>query len=418
MKQITAVLIGAGNRGRTYTDYARRNPDKLKIIGVAEPVAALRENFAKQHNIPSENIFYSWEDVFAREKFADVAMICTQDRMHFEPAMAAIENGYDILLEKPISPVPEECITLADTAENKGVKVVVCHVLRYTRFFSELKGIIDSGEIGEVVSIVHNENVGAWHHAHSFTRGNWRNKEESGPMILTKSCHDTDIIQWLIGKKCLRLSSFGSLKYFNRNNCPEGAPAYCLDGCPHSSECPYDARKKYLEKGSLWTREIITKSINPSDELVEAVLRAGPYGRCVFQCDNNVVDHQTVNMEFEDGVTALFSMSSFTPTVSRTIKIMGTKGQIDGHMEKNSIKVTSFLTLEEKEVKIENTGGREGHGGGDMGMMKAFCEYIGGSYSGNEISEIRISAENHMLSFAAEESRINGGRVIEISRYK
>lgn len=417
MKTLTAVLIGAGGRGRTYTGYALKNPDKLKVIGVAEPIAALRDNFREKHNISTENCYTTWEDVFKREKFADTAIICTQDRMHFEPAMAAIEKGYDILLEKPISPVPEECAAIAEAADKKGVKVIVCHVLRYTSFFMELKRIIDSGEIGEVVSVVHNENVGDIHHSHSFCRGSWGNRKKSAPMILAKSCHDTDIIQWLIGKKCRRLSSFGSLKYFNKENCPPGAPPRCLDGCPHSKECPYDARKLYLEDNpgySHWFREGATMCVNPTDEQVEAALKTGQYGRCVFQCDNDVVDHQTVNMEFEDGVTALFSMCSFTPETSRTIKIMGTKGQIKGNMEENNILVTGFLTRKERQVNIEIADGHIGHGGGDEGLMEAFCAYVAGEYMGGGISDIRTSADNHMICFAAEESRLNGGKVVEL----
>ena len=287
-------------------------------------------------------------------------------------------------------------------------------MLRYAPFFSALKEIIDSGEIGDIVSVVHNENVGNIHQSHSFVRGNWSNSKESAPMILAKSCHDMDILQWLIGKKCLKINSFGSRKFFNRANCPEGAPARCTDGCKH--DCPYDARKVYAEDawyGKGWFRPVVANCANPTDEEVTAALKTGPYGRCVFRCDNDVVDHQTVNMEFEDGVTVMFSMCGLTPDTSRTIKIMGTKGQIMGHMEKKDILVTNFLTREERkaEVKLAIEGG---HGGGDAGIINAFSEYVSGAYTGNAISEITVSAENHMLAFAAEESRTDGGRTIEL----
>jgi predicted dehydrogenase len=349
---LTAILIGAGGRGRAYANYAVRNPDELKVIGVAEPLESRRNEFAQKHNISAENCFNSWEAVFQHEKFADAVMVCTQDKMHFAPAMAAIEKGYAILLEKPISPMPEECTALMEAAEKKGVSIVVCHVLRYAPFWMEMKKIIDSGEIGEIVSVVHNENVGYIHHAHSFVRGSWRNSKESSPMILAKSCHDTDVIQWLIDKKCLRLSSFGSLKYFNKANCPEGAPSKCTDGCPHD-DCLYDARKLYLKDTvggeKEWFRSVVAGySADATDEQLEAALKNGPYSRCIFQCDNDVVDHQTVNMEFEDGVTALFSMCSFTPEISRTIKIMGTKGQIKGTTKKKEILVSDFLTRKER----------------------------------------------------------------------
>ncbi|GHV44932.1 oxidoreductase [Clostridia bacterium] len=414
-RPITTILIGAGQRGRIYASYALDNPNEMRVVGVAEPIEGLRRETVGKYDIPAENVFSTWEDVFAREKFADAVMICTQDKMHYAPAMAAIERSYDILLEKPISPEPSECAAIAGAAEKRGVKVVVCHVLRYTPFFSALKNIIDSGEIGEVVSVVHNENVGDFHHAHSFVRGNWRSRAESSPMILAKSCHDTDIIQWLIGKKCLRLSSFGSLKYFNRANCPPDAPTRCLDGCPHTSECPYDARKLYLgDDANMWFREAAANCVNPSVAQIETALKTGPYGRCVFQCDNDVVDHQTVNMEFEDGITAVFSMCSFTPEISRTIKIMGTKGQIRGAIEMNNIEVTDFLTRKTRTISTAHTGGHVGHGGGDGGLMKAFSAYVGGGEVGSEISTARVSAENHMISFAAEESRLNGGKVVEL----
>lgn len=417
MKKLTTVLIGAGLRGKIYTDYALENPDELCVVGVAEPSETRRNAIAELHGIADENIFTSWEDVFKRERFADVAIICTQDREHFLPAMAAVDAGYDILLEKPISPNAEECSALAKAAEEKGVKVVICHVLRYSPFFSTIKEIIDSGEIGDVVSVVHCENVGDVHHAHSFVRGNWRNSKESSPMILAKSCHDTDIIQWLIGKKCKKVSSFGSLKHFKKENCPEGAPLRCLDGCKHAAECPYDARKVYLQdcagKGE-WFRNAVSGKINPTDEELEAALRTGPYGRCVYQCDNDVVDHQVVNMEFEDGVTAMFSMCSFTLETYRTITVMGTKGQIDGDMLRNTISVSEFLSREQRQVPLETVSGTDGHGGGDTRLMKAFCQYVGGTYQGNSITEVGISAHNHLISMAAEESRVNGGKIVEL----
>jgi len=411
-KTIKAILLGAGQRGNAYCDYAVNHPSELQIIGVAEPDSIRRRDFQTKHNIPDVDCFNTWEDVFARGKWADAVIICTQDHMHYEPVMIAIEKGYDILLEKPISPSPKECMEIARAAEVKGVKVVVCHVLRYTPFFSKIKEIIDSGEIGDVVAVVHNENVGDLHHSHSFVRGNWRNSKESSPMILAKSCHDTDIMQWLIGKGVVRLSSFGSLKYFNKDNCPKDAPPRCTDGC--MVDCSYDARKLYLNSDNEWFRSVAAGHFNATNEEVEAALKDGPYGRCVFQCDNDVVDHQVVSMEFEDDVTAIFSMSSFTPDISRSIKIMGTKGQIKGHTSLKTIHVTSFVDRSEREIDISSKGG---HGGGDVGIMEAFCAYVRGEELNNRVSEVKISARNHMISFAAEESRLNGGKVIEMEGY-
>ena len=235
-------------------------------------------------------------------------------------------------------------------------------------------------------------------------------------MILAKSCHDVDIIQWLIGKKCLRVSSFGFLNYFKSDNCPENAPPRCTDGCTH--DCPYDARKWYFLEGpnhemaKSWFAPIATQTINPTNEEIEVALKTGPYGRCVFQCDNDVVDHQVVNMEFEGGITVAFSMCSFTHDISRTLRIMGTRGEIRGNMEKDTIIVYDFLENIEREINTNPADGHVGHGGGDKGIMESFCEYIRGDYSGNALSEIDISADNHMIAFAAEESRLKGGKVI------
>jgi len=407
VKTLKTILLGAGLRGNSYCDYALDNPSSLQIVGVAEPDAVRRKYFQDKHGIADDNCFCTWEDVFGREKCADAVFICTQDNMHYRPAMAAIKQGYHILLEKPISPNPKECTEIAQAAEARGVKIVVCHVLRYTPFFSKIKEIIDSGEIGEIVSVVHNENVGDIRHSHSYVRGNWGVSSKSSPMILAKSCHDTDIIQWLIGKDILRLSSFGSLKYFNKDNCPKDAPPRCTDGC--TVDCPYDARKIYL-RDRYRISSIIEGHYDVTDDEIETAIKNGPYGRCVFQCDNDVVDHQVVSMEFEGGVTALFSMSSFTPDVSRSIKIMGTKGQIKGHSETESIKLFSFADRSEKEFNTSSIGN---HGGGDIGIMNAFCAYLNGDITAANVSEISISTKNHMISFMAEESRLNNGAIIE-----
>lgn len=412
MKTIKTIVLGAGQRGNAYGDFGLAQPAKMRIVGVAEPDEVRREDFRVKHGLNHEECFKSWEEVLGREKWADAVIIATQDNLHHAPAMAAIAKRYDILLEKPISPNPAECLEIANAARNAGVRVVVCHVLRYTPFFFKIKEIIDSGQIGRVVSIVHNENVGDLHHAHSFVRGNWGRTDVSSPMILAKSCHDTDIIQWLAGSACQRLSSFGSLTYFTKDNMPPGAPKRCTDGC--KEDCPYDARKNYLYSSNEWFRSVAAGYFNPSDDDVELALKTGPYGRCVFQCDNDVVDHQVVSMEFEDGVTAIFSMSSFTPDISRSVKIMGTKGQIKGHTACKSIVVSRFADRSEREIKVEAAGG---HDGGDFGIMGAFCAYLRGEISSVNISEIQISAQNHMISFAAEKSRLNNGAVVELGGF-
>ncbi|MCL2426944.1 MAG: Gfo/Idh/MocA family oxidoreductase [Oscillospiraceae bacterium] len=410
VKTIKAILIGAGQRGNAYCDEVAEIEGAMQIVGVAEPDDVRRTEFQKKHDLDDAVCLNTWQDVFKKEKWANVVIIATQDNMHYEPAMAAIEQGYDILLEKPIAPTARECMDIAKAAHEKGVKVVVCHVLRYSSMFKAIKDILDNGEIGDIITVVHNENVGNTHHAHSYVRGKWAKREESTPMILAKSCHDMDMIQWLVDKKCLRLSSFGSLSHFTKENCPDGAPPRCTDGC-NIKDCPYDARYLYYEGDLGWTRATAAGHSNPTDDEIAEALKTGPYGRCVYQCDNDVVDHQVVSMEFENGVTAIFSMSSFTPDISRSIKIMGTKGQLKAHQDNEDIIISDFATRKDRVVKIKVTGG---HGGGDGGIMRAFCKYINGDDSISGITEIDISTANHMLCFAAEESRLKGGQVVEL----
>ena len=245
MRKIQAVVLGYGNRGASYSDYSVKYPDELEIVAVADPIENRREYAAHLHGISQDKVYSDWREIAKQPKMADFAIIATQDHMHLEPALAMIEKGYDLLLEKPMATTPAECKQITEAAEKKGVRVIVCHVLRFTSFWTTLKSIIDSGAIGKVMSITHMENVGNRHQSHSFVRGNWRKTSEATPMILAKCCHDTDLIQWLIGKPCKKVQSFGSLTYFTKENKPTGAPARCTDGCPHADTCFYNAIKLY-----------------------------------------------------------------------------------------------------------------------------------------------------------------------------
>lgn len=417
MKQITAVLLGAGQRGMdSYAPYALKKPHELKFVAVAEPNKFRREKFAELYGIPEENCFDTWEKVLKKPQFADAVIVATQDKMHFQPVMKAIERGYHVLLEKPISVNPEECILIAEQARKYKRIVTVCHVLRYTEFYRCLKNILDSGEIGELVSIQHIENVWYWHMAHSFVRGNWCNKDQSSPMILQKCCHDMDILLWLVGADCKKISSFGSLKYFKKENAPEGVPHRCTDGCPIENKCPYNAMKIYLTGNKGYPVNVITNDV--SEEGVIKALQTGPYGRCVFHCDNNVVDHQIVNIEFDNKVTASLTMCGFTKDGGRVTKFMGTLGEINANCDGNEIIITEFASGIQKTYKLpEPTGG---HGGGDSGIMNDFIKLIsaiGSDYKPQNKTDIEFSVQSHLMAFAAEKSRVEG-RTIEISEYK
>ena len=390
----------------TYGEYALKHPDEIRFVAVAEPNIERRERFVQLHSISKENTFESWEQLMEKQKLADAAIICTQDRMHFEPSINAIEKGYHVLLEKPMSHDPSECIKMGGYAERHERIFSICHVLRYTDFFSTLKKLLEQGRIGKLVSIQHNENVAFWHYAPSYVRGMWRNSEQSGPMILTKSCHDMDIMLWLAGADCINISSNGSLMYFKEENAPEGAPKRCLDGCPAEPECPYFAPKTYLADEE---RFYPFQFMLCTDQSVESRLKAmkeSQYGRCVYYCDNNVVDHQVVGMEFANGVTAAFTMCAFTNECSRTLKLMGTQGEIRGNILKNEIEITDFAVGRKDLITLRKA--ESGHEGGDEGIMRDFVRLFTGSGRNASLTSAKISVQSHLMAFAAEKSRLEG----------
>lgn len=417
MCKVKVALIGAGLRGQIYTEYALNHPDELQLVAVVDPNPERREKLKELHSIEESMVFEHWDELLAMPKLADAIIICTQDKYHYEPTMKSLDAGYHVLLEKPMSPNPKECIEMEEKSRHLGLSFTICHVLRYTKFFRTLKRLLDEGAIGELMSIQHNENVAFWHQAHSFVRGNWRNSVESSPMILAKSCHDMDIMLWLAGADCVRLSSFGSLSHFKAEHAPAGAPKRCTDGCPVADECVYYAPGVYLSEDAGWMALAI--SDNQSHEARMKALQEGPYGRCVYHCDNDVVDHQVVNMEFANEVTATFTMSAFTQECSRTLKLMGTKGEIRGAMEKNEIELIRFCSSQSQNIELESLGGHVGHGGGDEGLMRDFVEMLrnGGQDKEGLTTSAQISVQSHLMAFAAEQSRLDR-QVVEMREFR
>ena len=400
--KMTAIVLGAGSRGNAYATYSKYRAEELEIVAVAEPNEARRKKFAKEYQIPEDKQFTGWEEILNQPKMADAVFLCTMDDMHREPAVKALQLGYHVLLEKPMSNKKEDCLAIEKAARESGKVVSVCHVLRYTSFYQTIKELITSGQVGEVATIDQIENVGYWHQAHSFVRGNWRNSVESSPMILQKSCHDLDIISWLVGKPCLYVSSFGSLRHFTKENQPEGAPDNCMLGCPHSESCQYYAPKIYLNGNKNWPVNVITTDL--TEEGITNALKEGPYGRCVYACDNDVVDREVVNAEYEGGATASFTMTAFTADMTRQLKIMGTEGQIEADMDGNKIVLHRFGE-EAKLVEIPKSEGDEfGHGGGDYGIVKNFIQLVHGE--GNNLTSAKESLQSHLMCFAAEQSRL------------
>ncbi len=410
-RPIKIIVLGAGSRGwGAYSSYGLKLPEELQVVGVAEPIPYRRERMSKAFNIPKKHQFETWEHVFEHPKFADAVMVTTPDDLHYGPAMAALNAGYDMLLEKAIAQSWEECNDILKLAEKKNAIVAVCHVLRYTPYFRKMKEVIDNGEIGEVVSIQHLEPIERIHMSHSFVRGNWGNSKKSNPIILSKSCHDTDILRWLIGKPSKRVSSFGSLTLFRKERAPEGSTMRCTDGCAIERECPYSAIRLYRDKRG-WLAHLNLEAVN--DATIMRELRNGPYGRCVYRCDNDVVDHQISNFEFEGGVTAAFSMEAHSHYGGRRTRIFGTEGDLFG--DEKTLTVTNSVTGKQevwdagKEIKYQS-----GHGGGDHGLMHDFVRAVYFKDATRLTSTIQASMESHLMGFRAEESRLDTGITKEI----
>ncbi len=399
------VLIGAGQRGMIYAGLCRQKGHEITAVAETDP--GRRDAACRELDIPEGRAFSSGAELLARPKMADAAIVATMDRDHYSEAVPAMEKGYHLLLEKPVSPVPEEALAIEETALRTERHVAVCHVLRYSPFFREIRNCITQGMIGRVITVQHNENIGNFHIAHSFVRGNWRNASLSSPLIMQKSCHDMDLLVWLTDSRCRRVASFGALTYFRAENAPEGAALRCV-GCPLKESCRFSAYKCYLPVAGSWPATVLTA--DQSEAGLREAIRTGPYGRCVFHCDNDVCDHQVTVLEFENGVTATFNLSGFTDRMARTLKIMGEDGEIRASEYDNVIEVTRFSSNgaeRNSSVVIRPALFQSGHGGGDGGIVEDFLALLEGR-AGECSTDITKSVESHMMACAAEESRLTG----------
>lgn len=399
------IILGAGGRGNVYAGYAIQ--EGAEIAAVADADRARLNKFAREHHIPDDRLFTSWEEALAGNIAADAVVNAMPNRLHYKPTLRALECGYHVLLEKPIASTEEECIRLVEAAEDKGLQLMVCHVLRYSAFFEKLKEVLDSRVIGEIVNFQLTENMIYWHFVHGFVRGNNRKLSAIGSWILHKSSHDLDLIGYLTGKRCVSVVSEGNLMHFNQANAPEGAPEYCLDGCPHEKTCPHFAPNLYLKQ----TDNDFPANMISTDMSYKAryeALKSGPYGRCAYQCDNDVIDHQSAIFEMEGGMTATFNIVGFASEGTRSMRIYGTKGDIRAHMGKGEIEVTDFLALTTKIIQVYD--GAAGHATGDANLVKDFIEVVKGNRSDAK-SSARLSLQSHLMAFAAEKSRIEGRKV-------
>ncbi|MGC5022023.1 Gfo/Idh/MocA family protein [Micromonospora sp. DT47] len=413
---VSLAIVGAGSRGSAYAGYAERCPDRAHVVAVAEPRSGHRDALADRHGVPADGRFPSWQALADQPRLADAVVVATPDREHTGPVARLADLGYHILLEKPMAPIEVECDEVVQVARRTGILLTVCHVLRYTPYTAAVKRLVAAGTVGRIIGVEHLEPVGWWHFAHSYVRGNWRRADESSASLLAKCCHDLDWLRYVVDDVPVRVSSVGSLHHFRPGNRPEGAADRCLD-CRVEARCPYSATRFYAEcladpQRRVWPLSVVTRDL--TEDGVRLALREGPYGRCVYASDNDVVDHQVVTVSFAGGANATLTMSAFTPAGHRRTRIMGTRGYLEGDGER--ITVTDFVTGRTTTVDA-TAGGADagsGHGGGDHGLMAAFVEAVATGDRSLVRSGPQESLDSHRMAFAAERSRLAGGIPVEL----
>ena len=404
-KPLTAILIGAGQRGvQPFGAYARANPDQLKIVGVVEPNDQRRTRFSHDHNIPASHQFENVQAMYKNGKLADLVFNASPDRFHVSTTLPAIAMGYHILLEKPIAQNMEQLTAFFRATQNAAEQHLwVMHELRQSPYFKRVKQLISSKTIGDLVTLLHTESPAFWHMAHSYVRGNWSIEAENAPFLITKACHDLDLLTWFLDRPANQIQSFGSLTEFRTENAPPGAPERCTDGCPVAATCPYDAQRLYLGANTGWPVSVISSDVSVAARL--KALQTGPYGRCVYHCDNDVLDHQIVNIEFEEGVTVAFTLTGHGPENTRKFAYDGTRGHLSGDFERGELTHWEYPHPVPQMMDISCT--ESGHGGGDSAMIEAFLNAV----KSDATPDNRGLAQGlyaHILGFAAEESRKSG----------
>lgn len=417
---VKVAILGLGSRGATtYGDYLITLND-VKISAICDIDKDKLNFYQNKYHVEKKDCFLNSEDFFKAGKLADILIIATMDQDHYSQAMKALDLKYHLLLEKPIALNLKQCLDIENKALKNNLYVVVCHVLRYSLFYKKIKEIVNSKILGNIININTTENVGYWHQAHSFVRGNWNNSNKTSPMILQKCCHDFDILNWIIDKKPLNVSSFGSLSLFKKENAPKDSSNYCYD-CKIQNNCPYNAVKYYVDsikndKDLGWPYDVVV--LNPTKDKVLAAIKNGPYGRCVYKCDNNVVDHQIVNIQYEDNITVTHTMCAFSKDCYRDIKIFATRGDLIANTLNNTIIYHTFVDNKEFVIDVSKlTNDLSGHMGGDKLMINEFLKLINKETSQLD-SSIEKSVLSHVIAFAAEKSRINKGVVINLNEFK
>ena len=412
----SVAILGCGNRGaEIYGTLFFQQSERFHITALCDSNPTKLKTYGERFQVKA---LYQDENEFFKEKRADLLVIATMDRDHIRQCIVGLKLGYDILLEKPITDKRKELEALLAAKKKYGGKILVCHVLRYAPGYLKISEILDSGAIGRLVAIQAIEQVAYWHQAHSFVRGNWHSREETAPMILAKCCHDLDLLQYFAKSRCESVSSVGDLTYFNKENAPKEAAKRCVN-CPLVDTCPYSAKKIYVDGWkrdgspvSDWPYNQLTTAYPITEEELYKALETSDYGKCVYYCDNDVVDHQLCNFTFENGVKVSLTMTAFTADCGRRIRFFGTLGELFFD-EVRDMLILKRYGQESETFKIsEIIKTKFGHGGGEIGLMQSLYDML----EGNEASatSLEASVESHLMALCAEKSRLAGGKLVKV----
>ena len=431
-KPVTAVIVGAGHRAFVYSELAKTNPELLKIVGVADPNPVRCKKAMEYFGFSEDMCFDSAQTLAEKGRLADAVINGTMDEQHLETAIPLLNAGYDMLLEKPFAVCEEDMRQIVYCAKKNNSKVMICHVLRYTPFYYAIKERIVNGEIGDIINIQMTEHVSYHHLSTSYIRGKWANSDKCHTtMLLAKCCHDIDLMMWFMSEtKPVSISSFGSKFQFKPENAPENAGTICMKDCPLVDECVYSTKRLYIhhpDRWSFYVWDALEGIENPTiDDKIALMKTDNPYARCIYKCDNNVVDHQSVLVNFASGATGTHNMVGGSAEPRRNIHIIGTKGEIFGNFEESKFTVLKInpspdahneeCDVEEVDLRVtgDMVGAYGGHGGGDERLAEDFVKFIRGEQPSLACTSIFDSVAGHLCVYLADKSRENGGMPVEV----
>lgn len=431
-KPVTAIIVGAGHRAFVYSELAKTNPELLKIVGVADPNPVRRKKAMEYFGFSEDMCFDSAQALAEKGRLADAVINGTMDEQHLETALPLLNAGYDMLLEKPFAVCEQDMRQIVDCAKKNNSKVMICHVLRYTPFYYAIKERIVNGEIGDIINIQMTEHVSYHHLSTSYIRGKWANSDKCHTtMLLAKCCHDIDLMMWFMSEtKPVSISSFGSKFQFKPENAPANAGTICMKDCPLVDECVYSTKRLYIDHPDRWSFYVwdaLEGIENPTiDDKIALMKTDNPYARCIYKCDNNVVDHQSVLVNFASGATGTHNMVGGSAEPRRNIHIIGTKGEIFGNFEESKFTVLKInpspdahneeCDVEEIDLRVtgDMVGAYGGHGGGDERLAEDFVKFIRGEQPSLACTSIFDSVAGHLCVYLADKSRENGGMPVEV----